>query len=149
MNEIEQLKAENARLKEEIDFLKKELECSTKFRNRIQNDLLKSDRINDKLEVENKRLKQQLAEIGKSWDEIQRLRRENEIITGMHNSSSNRFDKLYQTLQEIREIAEKCDLCDDCTGIDDCERYCGDSAEPCATRQMNNILEIIKKAEEQ
>lgn len=39
--------------------------------------------------------------------ENEKLKRENEIITGMHNSSSNRFDKLYKTIQEIKEIAEQ------------------------------------------
>lgn len=149
MNEIEQLKAENTRLKEEIDFLKKELECSTKLRKQMQNDLLKSDRINDNLEVENKRLKQQLAEIGKSWDEIQRLRRENEIITGMHNSSSNRFDKIYQTLQEIREIAEKVMLTELCNSCDGCGLIYGCNDTACAYYQMEKILQIITKAEEE
>lgn len=54
--------------------------------------------------------------------ENERLKRENEIITGMCNSSRNRFNKLYNILQEIKAIAkgniigcfsDKCDLADE------------------------------------
>lgn len=41
--------------------------------------------------------------------ENDRLKRENEIIAGMHNSSSNRFNKLYSILQEIKEYLEDID----------------------------------------
>ena len=70
------------------------------------NDVKRLEQENAELKGENERLKQQLVEIGKSWGEIQRLRRKNGIITGMCNSASNRFDKLYNTLQEIKAIAE-------------------------------------------
>lgn len=83
-----------------------------------------------------------------SWEKMGCLDDDNSEELKTENIKLKEGNKqLYQTLQEIKAIAEKCDLCDDCTGIDDCERYCGDSAEPCATRQMNNILEIINKAE--
>ena len=61
----------------------------------------------------------------------------------------NQRDNYYQTLQEIKEIAERCNLCEECSGIDDCERECGKSVEPCSTYQMQIILSKITKAEEE
>ena len=58
--------------------------------------------------------------------------------------------KYKQALEEIREIALKCPLCDDCSGTDDCERYCGKETADnlCSTRQMNNFVlkinEVLK-----
>lgn len=70
-----------------------------------------------------------------AWEKLKtennRLKRENEIITGMHNSSSNRFDKLYNTLQEIKAIAEE---------NKDTAQYGG---------ICKSILMIITKAEEE
>lgn len=50
-----------------------------------------------------------IDEINKLIKENERLKRENEIITGMHNSSRNRFNKLYSILQEIKEYLEDID----------------------------------------
>lgn len=50
-----------------------------------------------------------IDEINKLKKENDRLKRENEIIAGMHNSSSNRFNKLYSILQEIKEYLEDID----------------------------------------
>lgn len=58
-------------------------------------------------------------------------------------------DRLNKILQEIKAIAERCNLCEECSGIDDCERECGDAAEPCSTYQMQIILNKITKAEEE
>lgn len=58
-------------------------------------------------------------------------------------------DNYYQTLQEIKEIAERCNLCEECSGLDDCERECGDNVEPCSTYQMQIIVNKITKAEEE
>lgn len=79
-----------------------------------------------------------IDEINKLKKKNERLKRENEIITGMHNSSNNRFNKLYSILQEIKAIAEEdCEFCDDIGGCMDneCRRV--------------RILDLITKAEEE
>lgn len=57
------------------------------------------------------------------------------------------IEQLKQALQEIRDIARKCPLCEDCSGVEDCERYCGEEIahELCSTKQMNNILDKINE----
>lgn len=74
-----------------------------------------------------------IDEINKLKKENERLKRENEIITGMHNSSRNRFDKLYNTLQKIKTIAK--------------ENLIGCFANECDLAR--EILDLITKAEEE
>jgi division protein CdvB (Snf7/Vps24/ESCRT-III family) len=66
--------------------------------------------------------------------ENERLKREDEIITGMCNSASNRFDKIYQTLQEIKAIAESIFIEGDMSNT---------------YRIIKGLKEIITKAEEE
>lgn len=74
-------------------------------------------------------------QLAKLKAENERLKRENEIITGMHNSSSNRFDKLYSTLQEVKAIATRAfAVCDD---------DCGNA------NRFTEILDLITKEEEE
>ena len=103
-----------------------------------------------RLEAENERLKQQLAEIGKSWGEIQRLRKEKENLIEqlvIYNQFENSYNNYKQFLQEIKEIAEnaKRDICNNCgwrnTESCDPEDYtCG---------EFIKILQLITKAEEE
>lgn len=58
-------------------------------------------------------------------------------------------DRLKEILQEIKEIAKRCNLCEECSGLEDCEKECGDAVEPCSTYQMQIILNKITKAEEE
>lgn len=67
--------------------------------------------------------------------ENERLKRENNIITGIYNSASNRFDKIYQTLQEIKAI-----VTEPCIDSENCLT--------CKSNCMNkDILDLITKAE--
>lgn len=94
-------------------------------------------------------LNQDLEDIKHLKAENERLKRENEIITGMCNSASNRFDKIYQTLQEIKTIAEKLmadNLCNNCDGIG-LDANCQDTG--CPYYQMDKILQKITKVEEE
>ena len=83
--------------------------------------------------------------------ENDRLKRKNEIITGMHNSLSNRFDKIYQTLQEIKAIAEApkpfIDFSETKTAIEVEYDYVAICNE--LELRLHKVLELITKAEEE
>jgi hypothetical protein len=83
--------------------------------------------------------------------ENERLKRENEIITGMCNSASNRFDKIYQTLQEIKAIAEKPKPFKDFSEIKTTTEVEYDYATICNELELrlHKVLELITKAEEE
>lgn len=177
MSEIEQLKAEKQELKEEIVFLKKELECSKKLRNRIQNDLLKSDRINDNLKAENEIILDRLTQYEEDADvqvclfsDLKRLEQENdnlknklsdaEAVMLTYKADKEKYyqqtlddeiqiNELLQTLQEIREIAEKVMLTELCNSCDGCGLIYGCNDTACAYYQMEKILQIINKAVEE
>lgn len=83
--------------------------------------------------------------------ENDRLKRKNEIITGMHNSLSNRFDKIYQTLQEIKAIAEAPKPFIDFSETKTATEVEYDYAAICNELELrlHKVLELITKAEEE
>jgi len=99
----------------------------------------KLEKENEELKAENERLKEEILKWQKAYSRQYQIN---------ENKGYNKKEEQYrQTLQEIKEIAERCNLCEECSGIDDCERECGDAAEPCSTYQMQIILNKITKAE--
>lgn len=74
------------------------------------------------------------AQLKDTLEECEKLKRENEIITGMHNSLSNKFDKLYNTLQEIKK---ECHWVSEC-GVTNDNMW-----------GYDNILDLITKEEEE
>lgn len=84
-----------------------------------------------------------------SIDEINKLKAENAKLNAIIDSYQPRLQKYKDILQKIKEIAERCNLCEECSGLDDCERECGDNVEPCSTYQMQIIVNKITKAEEE
>ena len=117
IEDIKQLKAENERLKEEIDFLKKELECSKKLRKRMQNDLLKSDRINDKLKAENEIILNRLTQYEEDADvqvclfsDLKRLEQENAELKGtidVYKMSENEANEIIAELKYALKLQEQ------------------------------------------
>ena len=114
---IAELKAENVKIKTSyINFIAK-----------LKREMITKDDIQDLKNT----AKKFVEERNSLRFENERLKRENEIITGMCNSASNRFDKIYQTLQEIKAIAKE-------------EYY---AVEPDARYIVDKILNLITKAE--
>lgn len=144
INCIKRLDKENAELKAE----NVEIKISyINFIAKLKREMITKDDIQDLKHT----VKNFVEEYNSLILEIERLKRENEIITGMHNSSSNRFDKLYNTLQEIKAIAERPSPYIDNFEIKTVTEVGYDYAAICNELEfrLHKVLELITKAEKE